>query len=309
MIQAKNDEIYAAIKTGDLKKLQTWVESGNRFKRKWFDLTDGSNNALRFAVECEQFETVKWLVEVCKQPVCSSVKTNIVPEIRDHSVQEVYDGYDAAELAICKNNYELATWLIEHEVDRTAIHEELFSELFVRASPEEDYAHKSENYEFFKRIWVLRYHRRIDCEELDEEESYLNRIEQQMSFDYVLRSAPFEWAKWIIAESGTIPELKTRLFFTLMEREEASFEECTALIKWMIESSGQLIDCQDWYSDCREWEEDQAWSMYGAKFVNSEVMTYVDSVSEMQEHFGLEKWFEGIQAKKRLDDGKQRRRL
>ena len=298
MIQAKNDEIYAAIKTGELKKLQTWVESGNRFKGKWFDLTDGNNNALRFAVECEQFETVKWLVEVCKQPVRSYADSNnLTPGKQSDIVIDRYAKqahYSAVFVALRNNHYAIAKWLIEHSGETSTEHEPVTTftirrEITLRNGDEDI---RKANFEFFN--WLFVHVSKSDASEA------------QRLFEVILGILPFEWCEWIVKESKISIQLQGSHFWK-MNIDFENETEYLQLIRWIVEDSGQIIDCRDWANQLEEYTIQRGMMI---SFYNyEEVHKYLDTVEEVQNAAGIEKWFEGMQGKKKLDDGKQRRRL
>ena len=296
--QATNAQIAQAIITGNLGVLKKWVKSDNQFKRTCHDLTDGNNNALRLAIEWDQIEVVKWLVEKCKQPICAVAKTNqgvCDPHGLDQS-------FDAALIALRKNNYALAGWLIDHELDTRTQHMPLFFELFEREDPEREFERRGEKFEFFKFL----YKHVAKAEEVDPDHPDQLCLR---TFNRLVNFLPFPWIKWIVAESRVSPKLETYLFFEVMTRGRASFEECTEMVKWMIKDSGQCIDCRNWDCDCKDWEDEHSNSLYGAPIRNDEAMEYIDNVKKLQDYLGLEKWYEGIQGDKKIKDGKQRRRL
>ncbi len=281
MIQATNAQIAQAIKTGNLRMLKKLVESGNQFKKKHYDLTDGNNNALILAVEHGQFDVVKWLVEVCKQPIYSRAETNIIPDGRSRGTAKVYEKPecgDAAVLSIKKNRPEIMKWLFENSCTQGYSHlTEL--ELLVR----------QDNFELFK--WLFAHVGRQDA------------YDMYIAYAGLLSSAPFDWIKWMI--TVCTDGASARDFWRILARRE-SHKDCLAMIKWMVEDSGFIVDCEDWDDSSSDISPQHVDIM---QYCGAESLDYIRSVKQSQDMLGLENWFEGMQGKRKRDASKQRRKL
>jgi len=204
--------------------------------------------------------------------VYSEAKTNL-------NLNTAEFGYGNAALkAIQKNRPDVMKWLFENSCTQGITHLDVF-ELLVRQN----------DFELFR--WLFAHVGRQDAHDM------------YVVYSSLLNYAPFEWIKWMISEK--IGDAKVRDLWCILARRE-SHEECTAMIKWMVEDSGVIIDCEDWDDSSEDIPPMHVNIMH---YCGTEIIEYIRSVKQMQRAAGLEKWFEGIQAKKRLDDGKQRRRL
>ncbi len=296
MIAAKNSEIHEAIATGDLKKLQTWVESGNQFKRKWFDLTDGNNNALRLAARFGQFSVVKWLVEECKQQIYSEAKSNKYInkaakfETHPTSPKQTQTGYitvfSAIMVSVVQRQFSITKWLLESR--SVNVEEEL---RLIRQAisiyytlPEVTYEKQQVLLEFFK--WFFAY-------------TVKNKV---CMGEYLMNPAPYvpiDYIKWIVRDSGLSKPLTLKSVLAILEKAEEALnpQKQSSLAVWLIEESNQVVDCREYGEDTND-----IW------FGNEDVHEYLKAVKQQQDFTGLERWYEGKLAKKAID-AKQKSRL
>jgi len=277
MITAKNDEILEAIKTGDLKKLQTWVESGNRFKGKRYDLTDGNNKALLEAVKFRHFDVVKWLVDECGQKVIPT-HSGLQKEIQNYSgpctlhtfFHSVPDDMNTIAVAVGASYFDIAEWLLQHTNNNMSQSDLRLLFLHVFAA---------ENFDFFRSFYTYA----------------VKIVGPENLSDQVALNGTFNMIKWMIHDSGQVVDLAKKDYYAvrmMLSRSVMIEDTTTGLAKWLVEESGQIIDCRNFQNWVGQFE-------LPFKAASDDDHNYLLSVKQQQDSLSLEEWAEALKTKKR----------
>ena len=257
-------DVENALGAGNLAQLKEWVEAGQTFKRTCYDLTNGGNNALITAVSCGQFKVVKWLVEECGQTILPTSQEFIeyahgwphAPTPRDEN---------AVEVAVDNQHYTIAKWLIRHPSNN--LPDKVIEEMLKGAVEYSDSR-------LFKGYFGYAAER-------------INVVDREICIQVAMRSTLKNF-KWFVKDSGHVVDLMAEngLFVaTAITATNCWSGEINliAVAKWLVEESGQTVDCRD----CESWVD-----IYNAPFGswNKADQVYLLSIKRIQDAVGLGNW-------------------
>jgi len=282
-------EIKAALQTGNLKQLKDWVDNKDLFKRTRYNLTNGNNKALCLAAERNQLEVVKWLMDECGStvvPTHPGLQAEITTWLRGFGNHvepgEIPEHMNACRVAIRAYHFNIAEWMLRHpSVNReltTAGFGDVIYDLVVSVAMPEDFVGISDSAGVDLLKWVFTRIAR-------------DREQVQRLFDSLLVFSSVDWVMWLFQNSKVEISVTAGSFSRFGSRQaDGEFE----IVQWLIEKSGQIIDCRDW----RKYRT-QTW--------NPGLDEYLDTVKLSQDLCGLEEGTRAVKIKAGLRDAAKRR--
>jgi len=280
---AIEDDIEDALKAGNLAQLKEWVDSGQQFERTRYDLTTGDNKALLRAVEFGQFKVVKWLVEECGQTILPTSQEFIeyahgwphAPTPRDEN---------AVEVAVDNQHYTIAKWLLRHPSNN--LPDKVIEEMLKGAVEYQDGR-------LFKGYFGYAAER-------------INVVDRDICIQVAMRSTLKNF-KWFVKDFGHVVDLiaENGLFVATAITATNGWSGETNLVavaKWLVEESGQIVDCRD----CESWVD-----IYNTPFStwNKADQEYLLSIKRIQDAVGLENWLSVLEEFKKVTSLATKKRI
>ncbi len=260
-----------------------WLNVTNHFDLKFFkwfydyaldrypELTDFIPPLLANLARYGHFSAVKWLV----------TKRNVIMKTLSEDHQWLTKNEKNAALdAVNAGHYHIAKWLLQRP--NTAISKNDIMPMLETAACCDEQNTVLSNFEYFK--WFCGYAKKHKS------------LNKNKLFAVTVANGSLAKIAWVFNEPGPPPDLKSNNYEAIRSAATSTQENKVDIIKWLIETSNQKIDC----CKCEKWVEPSRREYrhaYGkAPFTSwdKEVKEYLLSVKKAQYSLGIDVWAAGI---------------
>lgn len=304
-------QLLVAIEAGNIKTLKKWHEAGEVFKGTAYNLVSTNNRALIHAAKFGHLPVIKWLIEVCGQKIVVVYKTK--PGLSNIQAFLSNEPGNAIFVATSSRHYKAAGWMLQkttsaYDVTPVLVSPAIHGDVEFVQWLLSNYSPQIANSKIYIRACeCAAQHGHLEIVKLliNAEKNLLltRKIDYFSVFMQAIYGNWLDIIKWMVVEPRIRMRLKNNNYLAIKTAGEVGHLET---VVWLVEESGQIIDCLD--CEDKSWED----GAYGtAPFGQwpSNCQVYFQEVKLIQNSLGLDKWLtSGVETLRNKRSKLQRKR-